>query len=309
MFFSKKLQSAVAEVKAFAAGRVEKRAQDLRAEARALIAQNTFDHQRWIDGRIEARAQDLRSEAHAYIDEQMHPLMSGLRSSLRSYAETISQSGRDLREEVEQRLAFFRRELLQEMQAANSRGQLPLRAQDSPVEARILDTNKLSQMQSTGVKLNVGCGRLPMDGYFNVDRCELPGIDAIAEATSLPFGPNEVQEIVSSHLVEHFSAYRLERVLLPYWREILRPGGKLATIALDGVAMLEGFKVGQMTFENCREVLFGEQDHEGDCHYNLLSPEAMKQILLRCGFVHVEILYDARRNGKYYEFLIEARKA
>jgi predicted SAM-dependent methyltransferase len=134
-------------------------------------------------------------------------------------------------------------------------------------------------------------------------------VDIIAEAISLPFEIGEVKEIVSAHLVEHFSAQLLERTILPYWHELLEPGGNLTTIAPDGAAMLEAFNKGRMTFEDFREVLFGAQEYEGDYHFNLLTPKTMHDVLRRIGFVDVETVYEGRPNGKCLEFSVSAKKS
>jgi len=34
------------------------------------------------------------------------------------------------------------------------------------------------------VRLNLGCGLQPMDGWVNVDRCDLPGVDLVYDLDS-----------------------------------------------------------------------------------------------------------------------------
>lgn len=144
--------------------------------------------------------------------------------------------------------------------------------------------------------------------YLNVDGRELPGVDVIADATHLPFEANELLEIHSAHLVEHFSSHMMERVVLPYWFSLLKSGGTLTTVAPDGAAMLTAVNSGDMPFDDFREVLFGGQEYEGDFHYNLITPESWSDNLNAAGFVKIKVEYAGKRNGKCFEFKISAEK-
>lgn len=56
------------------------------------------------------------------------------------------------------------------------------------------------------MRLNLGCGRNPLDGYVNLDMADLPGVDVIHDLDSpdpLPFGPATFTEIVGVDLIEH----------------------------------------------------------------------------------------------------------
>lgn len=58
------------------------------------------------------------------------------------------------------------------------------------------------------LRLNLGCGRSILQGWINVDWTPLPGIDVVADlndcaATPLPFGNDEVDEFLLSHVLEH----------------------------------------------------------------------------------------------------------
>ena len=84
------------------------------------------------------------------------------------------------------------------------------------------------------------------------------------------------------------------------------PGGRLVAIVPDGQAMLEGWSAGTYTFDDFREVLFGAQDYVGDYHFNLLTPDSLKELLVSQGFTNVRVVERGRRNGQCFEFEIEA---
>lgn len=57
------------------------------------------------------------------------------------------------------------------------------------------------------MKLNLGCGRNPMDGYVNLDRADLPGVDVVHDLSvhPLPFDDDTFDEIIGIDLIEHIA--------------------------------------------------------------------------------------------------------
>jgi hypothetical protein len=75
---------------------------------------------------------------------------------------------------------------------------------------------------SRALRLNLGSGGRPLDGYYNVDLLPLPGVDIVADLneplTALP--DNCVEAVSSRHTLEHVSRLlelmaELHRVTLP----------------------------------------------------------------------------------------------
>jgi len=76
------------------------------------------------------------------------------------------------------------------------------------------------------VKLNLGCGPYKMTGYINIDLYD-KGADMQLDVRDLSyFKTGSVDEVFSSHLLEHFSPYHV-MALLREWNRVLKPGGKL----------------------------------------------------------------------------------
>lgn len=73
------------------------------------------------------------------------------------------------------------------------------------------------------MKLNLGAGRNPVDGYVNVDRADLPGIDVVHDLESfpLPFDDDTFDEIVGVDLIEHITDAL--GLMAELWR-IAKPG-------------------------------------------------------------------------------------
>ncbi len=211
---------------------------------------------------------------------------------------------------VWERIEFVRRELMFEQRYGRGGSTASADGVGGAPAARVIDTTKLESMRASpgGIRLNLGCGHIALDGYLNVDRRDLPGVDIIATADDLPFGPNSVSEIASAHFLEHFPEEMLRRNLLPYWHSLLRAGGAFRAVVPDGQAMLSKVASGEMPFADFREVLFGAQDYEGDFHYDLFTPASLTALLQEAGFRDVAVLETGRRNGKCYEFEIAGQR-
>lgn len=82
-------------------------------------------------------------------------------------------------------------------------------------------------VQKTGLRLNLGCGEKPLEGYVNVDIVPAPGVDLVGTVCSLPMLPDGCAvEVRMDAVFEHL--YRWERpAALAEWRRLLAPGGQL----------------------------------------------------------------------------------
>ncbi len=215
-----------------------------------------------------------------------------------------SHYNRQLRD-LEMRLEFARQEILTKLQPTLRRSQ-DIDARRDLFKPRIISPEKVEAQRERGLRLNVGCGDITLDDYINIDYRDLPGVDIVADATAIPVKSGGAIEIIASHLVEHFSPFRLENVLLPYWRSLLAPGGQLIIVAWDGAAMLNAVSEGKMTFEAFREALFGAQEYEADFYLNLITLDTITESLKRSGFKFVEVNYCARPKGLFFELRVTA---
>ena len=204
------------------------------------------------------------------------------------------------------RVEFVRRELMFEMRYGTSPASVE--GEQMTAEAQILSPEKLAAARNEQIRINLGCGHIPVNGYLNVDRRALPGVDIVAEVDQLPFEPGDVNEIFSAHLLEHFPREQLRRELLPYFFNLLKEGGEFRAIVPDAEAMIREYSIGQYSYDDMREVIYGAQDYEGDFHFNMFTPSSLNELLHEAGFINITIVESGRKNEKCFEFEISALK-
>ena len=76
------------------------------------------------------------------------------------------------------------------------------------------------------IKLNIGCGRDIREGYINIDKVKLKGVNKVMNIDTYPypFKNNSIDEVVMFHIIEHAKNY--ERCFNEIKR-ILKPNGVL----------------------------------------------------------------------------------
>jgi predicted SAM-dependent methyltransferase len=229
------------------------------------------------------------------VQVQQSQSIADIWGALSELAERIKQ--------VEQRGEFIRRELLMTMRYEAGGAN---RGATESIEPKVLDPDKIASMDV--LRLNVGCGHIPLDGYVNVDGRELPGVDVVADVRRLPFDPDTVDEVYGAHLLEHFPLDELERVVLPAWKKVLRAGGTLHLVVPDAGAMLAEYAAGNFSFDDLRLVTFGDQEYDGDFHFTMFTTDTLTDLLAAAGFEKIEVLDSGRRNGACLEMEVRASK-
>lgn len=107
-------------------------------------------------------------------------------------------------------------------------------------------------------RLNLGCGTFPLDGYTNID-AHVPSADVIGDFMDMDF--SDVDEVVMSHVLEHFS-WRETRKVLHRVFSWMRPGG-IITVEVPNMDVLLGMGT---DVQQWQLGIFGSQQHDGEFH-------------------------------------------
>ena len=79
------------------------------------------------------------------------------------------------------------------------------------------------------MKLNLGCGYRPIEGYVNLDNRQLPGVDVVADCNErLPFEDNTFDEVKASDFLEHLHNDKRIHIMEEIYG-ILKPNGIIDT--------------------------------------------------------------------------------
>ena len=142
-------------------------------------------------------------------------------------------------------------------------------------------------------RINIGCGTVQMDGYLNVD-LHNEDADLIADAHALPFEDESIDEIYSSHLLEHFAgSLQNPEVLtvLQEWFRVMVPGG-IIKVEVPNLEWCLRNWLEQSEEDRWRfplDTIFGMETHDGEYHKTGFDARHLKCFLRRAGFVNIVI--------------------
>ena len=95
--------------------------------------------------------------------------------------------------------------------------------------------------KSAQVKINLGCGETPFDGFVNIDIQTAPcKPDLVADVRQLPFSDSSVDYIECHQVLEHFELDEGNKALKE-WSRILKPQGYILVTVPDILCFAQGF--------------------------------------------------------------------
>ena len=138
-----------------------------------------------------------------------------------------------------------------------------------------------------GIKLDIGCGINPAEGYAGVDYY-VKGEGIInAPMWELPFNTDTVEEIRSSHALEHCPK-RMIPVTLAEWKRVLEPGGRLLLFVPDLEWCVKEWLKRKDTGWHL-DTIFGNQDHPGEFHMTGFTDDIAYGYLDEAGFSDIVV--------------------
>lgn len=125
------------------------------------------------------------------------------------------------------------------------------------------------------MKLNLGCGRQLLDGYLNLD----------SESTIFPIQYQNLDEIRSSHVLEHFDCLTSVDVVCN-WVSCLKVGGILKIAVPDFMDLVRRMRLGEaLDYEG---IIMGGQVDALDYHKSLWWYEKLYAIMEGAGLVDIK---------------------
>jgi predicted SAM-dependent methyltransferase len=130
------------------------------------------------------------------------------------------------------------------------------------------------------VRLNLGAGGSPIDGYENID------LKNGKSAFPLKYADGTVDEVRASHILEHFPHGEVEAVVRE-WARVLKPGGKLKVAVPDFDYIVKEYSNGHRGDPLLEAYLFGGQVDADDYHKTLFNEDKLKTLLEIVGLTDV----------------------
>lgn len=129
------------------------------------------------------------------------------------------------------------------------------------------------------MKLDIGAGKFKKEGFLGVD--PFTDADINAPMWSIPVPDNSVDEIYSSHSLEHIGKREVVPTLRE-WKRILKPFAFAVIEVPDLVWCCKNWLFRQ-TNDWHLDVLFGNQEHDGEFHKTGFTVPIMQGYLNEAG--------------------------
>lgn len=146
------------------------------------------------------------------------------------------------------------------------------------------------------IKLDLGGGEKPSEGYLNVDIQYYPSVDLILDVKHLDdhFPANSVDAITCRDTLQCFPFTEL-RGILTRWHRVMKPGCRMVLQVHDIEQIMVEYDKGNMDFGRFRSLMYGNMKDENRTFHNCFDRTYLENLLDRTGFDIQEILYPELR--------------
>ncbi len=146
------------------------------------------------------------------------------------------------------------------------------------------------------IKLDLGGGDHPAEGYTNVDIDVHPEVQLLLDVRELDkqFPEESVDQMLCRDTLQCFRHTELPE-LLRKWCKILKPRGKLVIQCYDIDKIIDEYKAGKMPKDKLRRTLYGSQKSEHQVFVNCFDEAYLRGLLTGAGFEIGEVTYPPNR--------------
>jgi GT2 family glycosyltransferase/2-polyprenyl-3-methyl-5-hydroxy-6-metoxy-1,4-benzoquinol methylase/spore maturation protein CgeB/Tfp pilus assembly protein PilF len=164
-------------------------------------------------------------------------------------------------------------------------------ANSGPVFDTKADVDRFLGQWSGDIRLNLGCGADRREGYINVDAF-VETADLRLDIFDLPLASGSVDEMFSSHMLEHLGKYEVPKALAE-WHRVLKDGGRIRLNLPDLEWMAQHWldQPDEQRWGWALDALYGLQTHAGEHHKTGFTVARVEQLLADAGFNDVVVTW------------------
>jgi len=130
------------------------------------------------------------------------------------------------------------------------------------------------------MKIDIGSGNSPKQGFASVDKyCQA---DYEADFIHLPFPDNSIQEVYTSHTLEHLGKNEVSIALKEIYR-VLEPKGIFTIIVPDLEWCIRAWLKAPDKRGFFMDAIFGNQEHAGEFHKTGFTKDSLKKLVEDAG--------------------------
>lgn len=151
------------------------------------------------------------------------------------------------------------------------------------------------------MKLHIGCGKVYLHGWVNVDLFSNTAADLCCDITRLPFPSEHFDTVYASHVLEHVHRHMVIATL-QHWRDVLKLGGTLRLAVPDFEAVCEQYQQNG-NLDELMGLLYGGQNYSRNYHTVIFDESTLTAALRKVGFRHIN-RWDWRKteHSEYDDF-------
>lgn len=136
------------------------------------------------------------------------------------------------------------------------------------------------------VRLDIGCGLTPQEGYIGIDRRFGGEAYPLQFNDGTPVPDNSVDEILASHVLEHFGHHEALAVLQD-WVRVLKPGGRLR-VAVPNFTHIAREHLKDTDSRYWLHLLGGQTD-QNDFHHSAYDRHVLGEFLRQAGLSRIRM--------------------
>lgn len=137
--------------------------------------------------------------------------------------------------------------------------------------------------------LELGAGYRPTPGYVHNDIYPQDDIEIVCRAEDIgDYVDTPIDILRATHLLEHFS-YRETANVLKRWYDAMAPEGEIYLEVPNFSWQTKAHAFGEISDEEAVNYIFGEQDYEGNFHFNGFTIGSLTKYLTDAGFNNLSV--------------------